>query len=257
MGKQQKNENANSDKTVFAFFISDLHLCTSRPHITEAFLRFLAQTAVKAEALYVLGDLFEYWAGDDDLSDPFNQSITKAFHALSQQNTKLYLMHGNRDFLMGDGFCKASGMQLLPDPTLIHIDDQPLLLSHGDALCTDDADYQTMRQQFRDADWQKEFLSQPLTARKAIIEQIRLQSEQEKSKKSAMIMDVNADAVAALLREKAYPKTFIHGHTHRPDTHELLIDNHKLTRWVLGDWYEQGSFLTLDKDGLHSSIISE
>jgi UDP-2,3-diacylglucosamine hydrolase len=255
MLKQSNIQNANSDKPVFAFFISDLHLCVSRPHITEAFIRFLTETAIQAEALYVLGDLFEYWAGDDDLIDPFNLSIAKAFHDLSQQNTKLYLMHGNRDFLMNDAFCQASGMTLLPDPTLVDIKGETYLLSHGDALCTDDADYQVMRQQFRNTDWQHEFLSQPLATRKGIIEQIRLQSEQEKSKKSAMIMDVNADAVSAVLREHAYPKTFIHGHTHRPATHQLIVDDQAITRWVLGDWYEQGSYLTLDQNGLQSSMI--
>ncbi len=249
--------NANIDKTVFAFFISDLHLCQSRPHITDAFLTFLKEDAPQAEALYVLGDLFEYWAGDDDLDDPLHQVITQSFNALSTRGTALYLMHGNRDFLIGDTFCKASNMTLLTDPSIIKLDNQAFLLSHGDEICTDDVDYQKMRVQFRDPVWQKQFLNQPLAQRKKVIAQLRMQSEVEKNKKSANIMDVNDQALADLIRAHQYPKTFIHGHTHRPAKHNLTIDGRAITRWVLGDWYDQGSYLALTKDGLSASSLKD
>lgn len=237
-----------------ALFISDLHLCDTRPHITQAFLSFLQNTAVHAEALYILGDLFEYWAGDDDLDTPFHQSISHAFAVLSQQ-THIYFMHGNRDFLIGDTFCNKTKITLLDDPTKVSIHEHEILLSHGDALCWDDTEYQKMRLQFRNPQWQAQFLAQPLTVRKQQIANIRLQSEQEKSKKSAMIMDVNPAAVCELLTAFDYPTTFIHGHTHRPALHQLAIAGHNIARWVLGDWYEQGSFLALDDKGFHTAKL--
>lgn len=257
MQVQHSESNANTHKKVFAFFISDLHLCASRPAITEAFLHFLSVDAPQAESLYILGDLFEYWAGDDDLTAPHHEEIITALSALQRQDTKLYLMHGNRDFLIGEAFCKASNATLLTDPTMVHIQGKQLLLSHGDALCTDDTDYQNLRLQFRNSDWQATFLSQPLETRKAIIKDIRLQSEQEKSKKTMLIMDVNSDAVATLLRDQSYPPTFIHGHTHRPNKHVLEIDGHTITRRVLGDWYEQGSYLVLDKHGFRDVMLAK
>jgi UDP-2,3-diacylglucosamine hydrolase len=238
-----------------ALFISDLHLCEARPHITDAFIIFLDRIATKSNALYILGDLFEYWAGDDDIDDSFHRRIIQAFKQLSCKQTDIYLMHGNRDFLIDEVFCEASGITLLQDPTLITINDQRILLSHGDALCVDDIDYQTIRTQFRNPKWQEQFLSHPLTVRKQQIEQIRAQSEAEKAKKAMMIMDVNDDAVANLLRDYQYPPIFIHGHTHRPAKHDLILDNHPITRWVLGDWYEQGSFLALDKEGFQSFVL--
>lgn len=236
-------------------FISDLHLCASRPHITSAFLNFLQHTATKVDALFVLGDLFEYWAGDDDVEDEFHQQIISAFRTLSQNNTKIYLMHGNRDFLISQKFCYAACITLLNDPTLIECQHEKILLSHGDDLCTDDAHYQAFRKQVRDEKWQAEFLSQPLSIRKQQVEAIRKRSEQEKSQKSAQIMDVNTDAVNALLRAFDYPKLFIHGHTHRPKQHKILLDGHTITRWVLGDWYEQGSYLQLSEAGLESKEL--
>lgn len=231
------------DKSDCYLFISDLHLCVSRPHITTAFLHFLHSTATKARALYILGDLFEYWAGDDDINDEFHQKIICGFSELADKGVKIYLMHGNRDFLISEDFCKLAKTTLIKDPTLIDLHGTKVLLSHGDDLCTDDLDYQAFRSQVRDQKWQSEFLSQPLHARKKQIEAIRSRSEQEKSQKTAQIMDVNPHAVHNLLQAYHYPTLLIHGHTHRPHKHQLQVDGHHITRWVLGDWYEQGSYL--------------
>lgn len=233
-------------------FISDLHLCASRPHITAAFLHFLKNTATKANALYILGDLFEYWAGDDDIEDAHHQQIIAAFQALAAAGVKIYFMPGNRDFLIAEKFCNAAKITLLHDPTLINLHGKRTLLSHGDELCTDDVAYQTFRRQVRDPQWQADFLSHSLQSRKHQIEAIRMRSEQEKSQKPAQIMDVNQEAVASLLTAHDYPELLIHGHTHRPNQHHIQFDGHNITRWVLGDWYEQGSYLVCDQHGCKS-----
>ncbi len=230
-------------------FISDLHLCESRPAITEQFISFIDSTVRQADALYILGDLFEYWAGDDDLDDSHHQSVIQALSRLAEHGVACYFIHGNRDFLLNQGFSAAARLQLLKDPTLLTLYGHSVLLSHGDALCTDDVAYQNFRAQVREPAWQQQFLSQPLPARKKQIEALRLRSEQEKSNKSETIMDVNDEAVSALLRAQGYPEIFIHGHTHRPAMHPLEIDRHHIERWVLGDWYEQGSCLRLDING--------
>lgn len=239
-----------------ALFVSDIHLCASRPLISEAFILFLAQVASQYPQLFILGDLFEYWAGDDDIEDDFNANICQAIKQLSDTGTQVYFVCGNRDFLIGESFAKQCGLTLLDDPTIIQHQGQSILLSHGDALCTDDHAYQAMRKQFRETTWQQQFLQQPLSARKAQIADIRAQSESAKAEKSMMIMDVNAAAVAALLRKHDYPSQLIHGHTHRPDTHTLTVDSHVIKRHVLGDWYEQGSYLVLSKDGIQSQPLA-
>lgn len=243
---QKSQYSAPSSNT--SLFISDLHLCASRPNITAAFIAFLQHTASKVKALYILGDLFEYWAGDDDMSDEFNLQIITAFKTLAASGNKIFFMHGNRDFLIADDFCRAAGITLLADPSIIDLHGQKVLLSHGDDLCTDDFAYQQFRAQVRDKQWQMDFLSQPLQIRKKQIESIRIRSEQEKSQKSLAIMDVNSDAVNALLR-KYHPDLLIHGHTHRPNRHSINLDGKLITRWVLGDWYEQGSYLVCDESG--------
>ncbi|HEX5538342.1 MAG TPA: UDP-2,3-diacylglucosamine diphosphatase, partial [Methylophilaceae bacterium] len=167
-----------------SLFISDLHLCASRPAITQQFIEFLQTTAPQAQALFILGDLFEYWAGDDDLHDEHHQYIIAALRALADHGTAVYFMHGNRDFLLGEDFAAASGIILLPDPIVINLYGKRVLLSHGDALCTDDIDYQAFRQQVREPAWQQQFMQLPLAARKAQIESLRLRSEQEKSHKT-------------------------------------------------------------------------
>lgn len=244
------------DKYGFSLFISDLHLCESRPEITSSFIDFLQTTAIEADALYILGDLFEYWAGDDDMEDIHHQTVINAFKKLAVTGVKIYFMHGNRDFLIGADFCNVSNIALLQDPTVVELYGRRTLLTHGDALCTDDTTYQVFRRQVRQSKWQSDFLSQPLAARKAQIEAIRLRSEQEKSGKAYEIMDVNAEAVEALLAEYDYPEVLIHGHTHRPFEHHLAFAKHKITRWVLGDWYEQGSYLICNRDGCSAVMLA-
>ncbi|HYN54621.1 MAG TPA: UDP-2,3-diacylglucosamine diphosphatase [Methylotenera sp.] len=236
----------------FTIFISDLHLCVSRPYITEAFLHFLKHTAVKADSLYILGDFFEYWAGDDDIEEIHHQTIIAALSALAITGVDIFFMHGNRDFLVSTDFCKVAKITLLQDPTLINLYGKKVLLSHGDDLCTDDVAYQDFRRQVREAKWQQDFLSQSLQARKSQIEAIRMRSEHEKSLKSSQIMDVNQQAVKTLLVKFNYPELFIHGHTHRPYEHHIELNGYNITRWVLGDWYEQGSYLVCDKNGCRS-----
>ena len=244
--------NVSLAQTNFTIFISDLHLCVSRPYITEAFLHFLKHTAIKADALYILGDFFEYWAGDDDIEDIHHQTIINALSTLATAGVDIFFMHGNRDFLISADFCKMAKITLLGDPALINLYGRKVLLSHGDGLCTDDVAYQDFRRQVRQEKWQQDFLSQPLQARKSQIEAIRMRSEQEKSLKTSQIMDVNQLAVNTLLVKFNYPELFIHGHTHRPQEHYIELDGHNITRWVLGDWYEQGSYLVCDKNGCKS-----
>ena len=235
--------------TAPTLFISDLHLCTSRPHITTLLLKFLSGTARGARALYVLGDLFEYWAGDDDLADPYHQEICNAFRALAESGTPVALIHGNRDFLLAEKFAHASGMALLNDPYLIELYGQRVLLSH-------DIEYQKFRLQVRHADWQQTFLSQPLAARKTQIEALRMRSESEKSHKAEAIMDVNADAVVEMLRRYDHPELLIHGHTHRPGKHVIEDNGRITTRWVLGDWYETGNYLHVSDAGCEAITIA-
>jgi UDP-2,3-diacylglucosamine hydrolase len=234
----------------FTLFISDLHLSPDHPQSTALFLRFAADIAPKAEAMYILGDLFEYWAGDDDLNDPFHQRITGALRGLDAHGTRLYIMHGNRDFLMDRELGSACNATLLADPTLLDLYGTPTLLTHGDALCTDDTEYQHFRGLVRNNDWQSRFLSQPLAQRKAQIEQMRMQSETQKSGKRMELMDVNDDAVDELLRQHHYPR-LIHGHTHRPAKHLHHPDGHTCERWVLGDWDSgKAAVLRCDAQGL-------
>ena len=233
----------------FSLFISDLHLSAAHPHITQSFLRFATDIAPKAEALYILGDLFEYWAGDDDLGDPFHLRITDALRQLNTQGTRIFIMHGNRDFLMEEELGSACNATLLDDPTLLNLYGIPTLLSHGDTLCTDDAEYQRFREQVRDSVWQTRFLAQPLAQRKAQIEQLRLQSEAQKRSKEMTLMDVSDTAVNELLRQHHYPR-LIHGHTHRPAKHLHHVDGHTCERWVLGDWDSKANALRCDKDGI-------
>lgn len=222
--------------------VSDLHLSARRHSTTRLFLRFLRDTASRADALYILGDLFDYWAGDDDLGDPLHREVTGALHALTGGGTKLYVMHGNRDFLLAEKFAAACGATLLRDPVLVDLYGTPTLLTHGDALCTDDFAYQAFRTEVRNPGWQRQFLAQPLAQRKTQIEALRAQSETEKQHKAASIMDVNEEAVASLLREHGYPR-LVHGHTHRPGRALYHLDGHTCERWVMGDWDKRGNAL--------------
>ncbi|MDR2209448.1 MAG: UDP-2,3-diacylglucosamine diphosphatase [Azoarcus sp.] len=228
-----------------ALFVADLHLTDKRPQAAAAFFDFIVGPAKQAGSVFILGDLFEYWAGDDDIESAFNRDICEALNATVAAGTAVYFMTGNRDLLAGEGFARASGVQLLADMTSIRFGTRTLLLSHGDSLCTDDHDYQAFRLQVRNPEWQAEFLSKPLDVRRNFINKAREQSEIAKHEKRAEIMDVNADAVASLLRSHAYP-TLIHGHTHRPARHTYLIDGHRCERHVLPDWRDQAVWLVFD-----------
>ena len=230
-----------------SLFISDLHLCESRPQISRLFFDFLRTHARSAEALYILGDLFESWVGDDD-DTALNRSVAGALRRLSDRGVAVYLMHGNRDFLLARPFANASGARLLADPTMMDLYGQPTLLMHGDTLCTDDTAYLAFRALVRDPAWQAGFLAQPLAKRHTMAQQARSQSEHAKQEKTAAIMDVNQQAVIEMLREYAYPR-LIHGHTHRPARHDLQVDGHACERWVLQDWYDNGAYLRCDAEG--------
>ncbi len=219
------------------------------------FQHFVTEFASKAESLFVLGDLFEYWAGDDDLDDVFHAQVIETLASLTRHHTKVYLLHGNRDLLMGEVLAKACHATLLDDPTLMDLYGMPTLLSHGDTLCTDDVDYLRYRDQMHDAKFQKDFLAKPLAERKVFIEQLRHRSTAAKQIKDSAIMDVNDEAVAALLREYHYPR-LIHGHTHRPARHVHIVDSHACERWVLGDWDQQGSALRVDAQGCKVILFS-
>lgn len=229
-------------------FISDLHLTSDRPRIVEQFFSFLLGPARDADALYVLGDLFEYWVGDDDLDDPLNEAVAEGFAALSAAGTAVSFMHGNRDLLVGREFAQRSSARLLEDPTMLDFHGTRTLLMHGDTLCTDDVEYQKFRSYARNAQNQARFLAQPIAARRAEMEALRLRSENAKQDKTAEIMDVNTAAVEQTLRQAGYPR-LIHGHTHRPARHIHRVDGHTCERWVLADWYEDGSYLRCDANG--------
>ncbi len=239
-----------------SLFISDLHLCADNPRSMQLFERFIAGPAAQAEALYILGDLFEYWAGDDDLASPFNQHACDLLRSLDAQGTRLFIMHGNRDFLMDEELGSACNATLLDDPAQIDLYGTPTLLMHGDTLCTDDTEYQQFRKMVRDERWQAQFLAQPLAARKALIEQVRTQSKDGKQAKAMEIMDVNAGAVDEVLRQHGYPR-LIHGHTHRPARHLHHPDGRTCERWVLGDWDAgQASILKVDASGVTAQLFS-
>lgn len=237
-------------------FISDLHLCAERAQISHFFFDFLEREARNAHALYILGDLFEYWAGDDDLDDPFNAAVAAALARLSGSGVPVYLMHGNRDFVIGAAFAHAGGVSLLPDPVLLNLYGQPVLLMHGDTLCTLDLEYQTFRRESRSDAWIRNLLQTPLAERKALIEGLRQKSEQAKDNKLAEIMDVAPAEVEATLRRYGYPR-LIHGHTHRPAHHLHTLDGHVCERWVLADWYRAGSYLACDESGCRQVHLRE
>jgi len=232
---------------VSTLFISDLHLSGERENITELFISFLEQRASKADALYILGDLFEVWPGDDMIQPDYQSSISK-MKQLADNGLPLFIMHGNRDFLMAEKFAEVSGATLIEDPTIIDLYGTPTLLMHGDTLCTDDADYQKFRVMVRDPRWQADFLSKPAEERLAITTKYREISKTKMAEKTMDIMDVNQHSVEeAMLKENIHQ--LIHGHTHRPAIHDFTVNEKKMKRIVLGDWYEQGSVLTCDKNG--------
>jgi UDP-2,3-diacylglucosamine hydrolase len=239
-------------------FISDLHLDPERPHITDLFGRFLREEARGADALYVLGDLFEAWVGDDDPSET-GAFVAKELHALHAAGTPVSFIRGNRDFLLGDDYALRAGMTILPDPAVVVLYGEPTLLMHGDLLCTDDVAYQRFRAQTRNPQWQAQFLSQPLAARIAFAQQARAASKAHQSglkDQGTMetITDVSPATVEGTLARYGI-QTLIHGHTHRPAVHELDVDGRHCRRIVLGDWYDQGSVLRVDADGAALSAL--
>ncbi len=235
---------AEADVTLF---ISDLHLCAERPAITELFLEFLRTEASHAQALYILGDLFEFWIGDEAAElDEFRPAIT-GLRALADSGVPVFVMHGNRDFLLGPGFERASGCRLLPDPSRVDLYGTPVLLMHGDSLCTRDTEYMTFREMVRDPVWQRTILAKSLAEREAIARQYREISMANATTKQMEIMDVTPEAVEKIMREHGV-RHLIHGHTHRPAEHKLSLDSAIAYRTVLGDWYEQGSVLRLFSD---------
>ena len=234
-------------------FVSDLHLSAQTPELNALFLEFLGGRARAAEALYILGDLFEYWVGDDDIDSPDHATIIAALRELSASGVAVNVMRGNRDFLLGEGFATATGARLLPDPYVLSTPEWQFVLSHGDALCTDDAEYQAFRAQSRSVEWQGAFLAKPLTERHAIAQALRERSEAGKQGKDSYLMDLNPGATDDFLREHGYA-TFIHGHTHKPATHDHIVDGIHVERWVLADWHD-GKGETLCWNGQHLSRI--
>ena len=233
-------------------FVSDLHLDTSRPDTVRTFLALLAGEARAAEALYILGDLFEAWVGDDDPGEP-GASVCAALAELAEHGVRVYLMRGNRDVLYGQRIAERSRATLLPDPCVISLYGQPVLLMHGDLLCSDDEKYQAFRRQVRDPAWQAGFLAQSLPARQAFAAQARAASHAHQQGMETL-GDVAPDTVAATMARYGV-SLLIHGHTHRPQVHLLDVNGRTATRIVLGDWYEQGSVLRVDADGFSLSAL--
>jgi UDP-2,3-diacylglucosamine hydrolase len=234
-------------------FISDLHLEDARPGMTATLLAFLAGEARSAEALYLLGDLFEFWIGDDVLTETARE-VAVALRAVSDAGVPCHFMHGNRDFLVGETWAGRAGVKLLPEETVVDLYGEPTLLLHGDTLCTDDVEYQAFRAQVRNPAWQAEFLALSPRERLAVAQQARDASKAHTAQAAMEIMDVNAGAVADAFRRHGV-RRMIHGHTHRPDVHHVDIDGEPRERIVLADWYETGSVLRVTADGIEREAL--
>ena len=228
-------------------FISDLHLDPAQPQITEQLLEFLGAARGRTEALYVLGDLFEAWLGDDDPEPEYRRAVS-ALRALRDSGTRCYFMHGNRDFLVGARFSAESGCELLQEHTVADLYGERVLLMHGDLLCTDDVEYQNFRRMVRDPQWQQRMLALPLAERAGLARQMKAQTRARVMQKAEEIMDVNQETVEATMRRFGVQK-LLHGHTHRPDVHRFALEAAPAVRIVLGDWYTQGSVVRWDADG--------
>ena len=234
--------------TPFTYFISDLHLSADRDDINQCLFDFLSEQAPQADALYVLGDLFEVWIGDDD-QNSFTLSIAKAFNDLKESGVPVYFIHGNRDFLIREHFAKQAGFKILPEQVVIDLYGEPTLIMHGDELCTKDIDYQTFRKKARSWWWPRIMLSLPLSTRKKLATKGRATSKKKQAQLTAEIMDVTEEDVIITMQKFAV-KRLIHGHTHRPAIHDLVLHDQSAQRIVLGDWYEQGSVLKVSKDNI-------
>ncbi len=231
--------------------ISDLHLEEERPDITRAFLHFLATRATQAEALYILGDFFEVWIGDDAMT-PFQESIARALRALSERGVRIYLMHGNRDFMLGQTFCHKAGCKLLADPSVVRLCGEPVLLMHGDSLCTHDEGYMRLRRLLRNPLSLFVLRNLPLATRRKLARKLRNESRTQTRMKASDIIDVTPELIPGVLAEHRV-RTLIHGHTHRPATHDLEVDGQPAKRIVLGDWDRQGWALQVDENGYHQA----
>lgn len=228
------------------YFIADLHLAENRPDITACFLSFLENEALKATSLYILGDLFEYWIGDDDNS-AFINKIAKGIKALSDTGIAVFFIHGNRDFLLGNKYALQAGMTLLPEVDVIELYNQKIVIMHGDTLCTQDIAYQAFRKKSRSWWWQAIIKNLPLFVRRNIAENYRKKSASATALKSQEIMDVTPSEVVTIL-EAHHSQLLVHGHTHRPNIHDISVNQSPAQRIVLGDWYEQGSYLIISKN---------
>lgn len=229
-------------------FISDLHLHESRPQATRAFFHFLYTQAIHAEALYILGDFFDAWIGDDDDSE-LVQDIASGLHKLSELGVAIYFMHGNRDFLLGESYASKAGMTIINDGTVINLYGTPTLLMHGDSLCTDDIEYQQFRTMVRNPQWQEQILAQPLAVRRALATQMREKSQSMNSLKAEDIMDVSPAEVVTQMKAASVTR-LIHGHTHRPARHQMIIDGEAAERIVLGDWHDSGWCIKADENSV-------
>lgn len=241
-------------KSHSTLFVSDLHLEDSRPEITRLFLSFLQGPARKARALYILGDLFEAWIGDDAPGET-GIRVAAGLSELADGGVPVWFMHGNRDFLVGEDYCRRAGMTLIAEPRVIDLYGTPTLITHGDELCTGDVDYQRFRNKVRDPEWQRRMLSRPVWLRKLYARAARLVSRHRTGNKPENIMDVDREAVEQAFRGFGVQR-IIHGHTHRPAIHELEIDGATCRRIVLGDWYEQGSVLEVGEAGMDLKNLS-
>lgn len=228
------------------YFISDLHLDESRPELTQAYKDFLASRITRTDELYILGDFFEAWLGDDH-ETAFNRSVIEP---LSSCPGRVYVMHGNRDFLLGAKFCQEANCELLPDPSIIEIVGEKILLMHGDSLCTKDLAYMKARKTLRSAEFQADFLNQTIEERKTFAEGAREQSHAHTQQTKSAIMDVTQEEVEKIMQQNDV-QTLIHGHTHRPCVHQLQINGKPSQRFVLGDWGEKTWYCRADSSGLH------
>ena len=234
-------------------FISDLHLDKERLEIIQLFSQFLSSQASRCESLYILGDLFEYWIGDDQPITGL-ESVIEGLQSLTAASVPVFFIHGNRDFLLGESFAKTTGIKLLPESAVIEVYGRRALIMHGDTLCTDDTDYQQMRGMLRHTDWQKQFLSLSLEERIQQALQLREKSQSATQDKKEDIMDDSAQSVENIMRDNNVD-LLIHGHTHRPAIHEVFVQNQKAQRIVLGDWYSQGSVLRATPDSMKLTRI--
>lgn len=228
-------------------FISDLHLEEARPDIIKAFFNFLNNKARNADALYILGDFFEAWIGDDE-NTPLQLSVKNELKALSESGTQIFIMHGNRDFLIGQQFCNETGCTLLSDPAVITLYGKDVILMHGDSLCTRDTEYMKFRQNMRNQEWQTMFLKRSLPERQLVAQQLRTISQAKNKGKTQEIMDVTPEEVVATLSQHK-ASLLIHGHTHRPAIHQLQVDTKPATRVVLGDWDSHVWYLKSEPTG--------